>query len=95
MKQAVGFPEQGPTWIDKARTCAQELSHTFSLSRALYYAAHFHQLRRDAAAAQQWAEASLALSTEQGFMHFVGSATQMRGWALAAQGGPALVNGRK
>jgi tetratricopeptide (TPR) repeat protein len=82
----LGFPDQALTRIDEAQRWAQEQSHAFPLARALYYAAHFHQLRRDAAAAQQRAEASLALMTEQGFAHFVGPATQMRGWALAAQG---------
>jgi adenylate cyclase len=68
----LGFPEQALTRIDEAQRWAQEQSHAFPLARALSYAAQFHQFRREAAAAQQRAEASLALMAETGIRHFVG-----------------------
>ena len=45
-----------------------------------------HGHRREWSTAQERAEAALALSTAQGFGHWVGQATFQRGWALAAQG---------
>jgi predicted ATPase len=65
---------------------ALELSDAYNLTRALQYAAGLHRLRREGATAQERAEASLALSTEQEFVHWVGPGTFWRGWALAAQG---------
>jgi predicted ATPase len=67
-------------------TYAQASSHAFTLMRALYYAGLIHMGRREIAAAQQRAEAVLALSTKQGFGLNMGYATFLRGWALAAQG---------
>ena len=65
---------------------AQASSHAFTLARALFYAASVHQSRREGAAAQDRAEAALALMTAQGVGHLVGSVTCLRGWALAVQG---------
>jgi predicted ATPase len=44
------------------------------------------QSRRDRPAAQEWAERTIALATEQGFAHHVAEGTIWRGWALAEQG---------
>ena len=67
-------------------TYAQALSHAFTLVLALFYAAVLHRYRREGAAAQEHAEAALAIMTAQGFAHNLGFATINRGWALAAQG---------
>ena len=45
-----------------------------------------HQFRREGQAVQGRAEALIALSTEQGFPHWLASGTILRGWALAVQG---------
>lgn len=47
-----------------------------------------HQLRRDAPATEAWATTALRISTEQGFRYRAATASILRGWALAAQGGP-------
>jgi predicted ATPase len=65
---------------------AQGLSHTFSLTRALQYAAILHRWRGEWATAQERAEAALAISTQHGFGHNVGHLKFSRGFALAAQG---------
>jgi predicted ATPase len=67
-------------------TYAQELQHAFSLVRALHDLTTLHKLRGEANAAQEWAEAALAIMTDQGFGLNIGNATFTRGWALAAQG---------
>jgi predicted ATPase len=51
-----------------------------------------HQLRREWQAAQERAEAAIALSCEQGFTLWLAMGTILRGWALAAQG--QLAQGR-
>ncbi|MBI3301419.1 MAG: hypothetical protein HYZ72_04980 [Deltaproteobacteria bacterium] len=72
--------------MQESLTLAQELSHPFSLSFALHCAAVFHTLRRERQAAQERAEALIALSTEQGFALRMAAGTTLRGWALAEQG---------
>ena len=68
----LGYPDQALTRIHEAFTLAQGLQHAFSLARALIYAGGLYRLRRDASAAQERAEAALALVTEQGFGHYEG-----------------------
>lgn len=82
----LGYPAQVLARAHEMLTYAQASSHAFTLMRALYYAGLIHMGRREIAAAQQRAEAVLALSTKQGFGLNMGYATFLRGWALAAQG---------
>jgi class 3 adenylate cyclase/predicted ATPase len=82
----LGYPDQALARSHKMLTYAQELQHAFSLARALYNVATLHKLRGEASAAQEWAEAALAIITEQGFVRLLGMATFTRGWALAIQG---------
>jgi predicted ATPase len=82
----LGYPDQALTRSHATLTYAQELQHAFSLARALYDVMTLHKLRGEAHAAQKWAEAALAIVTEQGFGLNLGTAMFTRGWALAAQG---------
>jgi predicted ATPase len=50
------------------------------------FAGFVRKYRREARAAQETAERVLAISVERGFTAFLGAATLMRGWAMAAQG---------
>ena len=70
----------------EALALAQELSHPFSLAAALSLLAGTHRLRREAPAAQERAEAAVALSHEQGFALFAALGSIFQGWALAEQG---------
>jgi predicted ATPase len=81
-----GYPAQALTRSQEMLTYAQASSHAFSLTQALFYAAVLYRFRREGAAAQEHAEAALAIMAEQGFAHNWGTATIHRGWALAAQG---------
>ena len=65
---------------------AQELHHPFSSAWALTRAAFHHELRQDGKLAQEWAEALIKLSSEQGFPYWVAQGRIVRGWALAEQG---------
>jgi len=82
----LGYPDQALTRLDEMLTQAQELSHIFSLARALLRAAVLHRYRRGVDTAQKWADAFMTIVTEQGFEHYLGNATFERGWVLAVQG---------
>ena len=82
----LGYPDQALTRSHEMLTYAQELRHAFGLARALNDMMTLHKLREEAAATQKWAEAALAIVTEQGFGQYLGTVTFTRGWALAAQG---------
>jgi predicted ATPase len=82
----LGYPDQALTRLHEMLTHAQELSHIFSLARALLRAAVLHRYRRGVDTAQKWADAFMTIVTEQGFEHYLGNATFERGWVLAAQG---------
>jgi class 3 adenylate cyclase/predicted ATPase len=82
----LGYPDQALQSTNEALTLAQELTHPFSLAFALGMAAIVHQFRREAQGVQERAEALIALSTEQGFPHWLAFGTILRGWALSGQG---------
>jgi TOMM system kinase/cyclase fusion protein len=80
-----GYPEQGLARSQEAVTLAQQMAHPFSLSFALSFAAVFYQLRRERHTAQEYAEAAISLTTDQGFPHWRAYSTILRAWALAHQ----------
>ncbi len=82
----LGYPEQSQQRSRQALVLARELSHPISLALALVFTALLHQLRQEGNAAQEQAEAAIALSTEQGFTQWLVTGTIVRGWALAEQG---------
>jgi TOMM system kinase/cyclase fusion protein len=82
----VGYPDQALQKSHESLTLAQEQAHLVSLAGALHFAAVVHQFRREGQAAQERAEAAIALSSEQGFQFFWAMGTIDRGWALAEQG---------
>ena len=82
----LGYPDQALQKSEAARTLAQELSHPFSLAAARVFAAMLHQLRRERALTQEWAEAAITLAREQGFPVWLGQGAVLQGWALAEQG---------
>jgi predicted ATPase len=82
---SLGYPDQALKKSREALTLAGELSHPYSLAAALYYAAMFHQDRREEQLTQERAEAVITLATEQGFAIWVALGNILRGWALAKQ----------
>ncbi len=82
----LGYPEQAFKRSQEAVALAREVSHPYSLAYALGNAAWLRQLRREAHATQERAEAAVALSTEQGFAYWSAYGTVMQGWALTEQG---------
>jgi predicted ATPase len=82
----LGYPDQALAMITEALTLAQELAHPLSLVFALNCAAALHHFRREDQPAQARAEATIILSTEQGFPFWLAWGTILRGWVLAEQG---------
>lgn len=82
----LGYPDQALKSCQEALTLARKLSHPSSLALALDFAAGLHQLRREGQVAQERADVLLALSAEQGFLHFLAVGRMWQGWTLAEQG---------
>ncbi|MBI3757120.1 MAG: adenylate cyclase [Deltaproteobacteria bacterium] len=82
----LGYPDEALKKSYEAIALAQELSHPFSLALALDYAARIHLFRGESQAAQEQAEAAVALCTEQGFPFWLAWGTIVLGWALAEHG---------
>ncbi|MCC8939338.1 AAA family ATPase [Bradyrhizobium sp. Arg68] len=83
---ALGYPEQALARSREALDAANDLTHLNTLAYALLFACLFEQYRRAGPEARDRAEALIALSTEQGFPHFLAPATVIRGWALTKSG---------
>jgi predicted ATPase len=82
----LGYPDQALKRNHEALTLAWELSHPFSISFSLHFAAALHQFRRERQLTQERAEAVIALSKEQGFAQRLAGGTILRGWVLTEQG---------
>jgi predicted ATPase len=83
---ALGYPDQAFKNVHDALTLAQRLSHPLSLALALIFAAILQQFRRERQTAQEWTDAAMTLSTEQGFPYFLAWGIILQGWALTEQG---------
>ncbi|MBI3798745.1 MAG: AAA family ATPase, partial [Deltaproteobacteria bacterium] len=81
----LGYPDQALRKIYEALTLAQELSHPFTLANALSIAALSHWHRGETHAAQERAEALIALSSKQGFPHWLTHGTIVQGRVLVEQ----------
>jgi len=82
----LGYPDQALKRGNEALTLAQGLSNPHSLAFAEYFVGVLRQSRREARAAQETAEAQIALSAERGLTDFLAWASTVRGWAIAEQG---------
>jgi class 3 adenylate cyclase/predicted ATPase len=82
----LGYPDQALKRSHGALALTQELSHPLSLAYALASGTWLHQYRWEEQSSQEQAEATIALSSEQGFPYFLAMGTILRGWALAEQG---------
>src|SRR5262245_59414442 len=62
----LGYPDQSFKKSQEALALAREVSHPHSLAYALVFAALLHQLRRQSRTAQEYTEAAITLSMDQG-----------------------------
>ena len=81
----LGYPDQALAHGHEALALAHELSHPYSLAYTWCWAAVVLQLCRGVPAVLEYAEAAVALSTEQGFPLWVAMGTILREWTRAKQ----------
>ena len=83
---SLGYADRALEKCYEAIALATRVDHPYSLAFALTNTAWRHQLRREAPAAQQQAEAAVALCQEHGFPLMGAQGTIWLGWALTEQG---------
>ncbi len=82
----LGYPDQALERSQEALALARELSHPFSLAKALGAVAGVHRLRRDEQAAYELEEARNALASEHEFSDLRTMGIFWRGWDLIGRG---------
>lgn len=83
-----GYPDRAVHTLREALARAEEVGHPFSEAYALQHAALVHAGRREAAAAYGRARALGQVAEAYGFAYWIGPASILQGWALAAQQQP-------
>jgi predicted ATPase len=82
----LGYVDQALARNRDALKIAHELAPPFSRAFALGWAASLHQCRQEGELTRERAEATINVSTEQGFSYWLAWGTILQGWALAEQG---------
>jgi predicted ATPase len=82
----LGYPDRALRICGEARRLAKASQHPFSEAIAQTISLRVHQLRGDAAAVADEANAAIAFCEEHGFVHYLAMALILRGWASADQG---------
>lgn len=82
----LGYPDQALHRAREAMTLAEDPYNFYSLATARIQFAVVHQLRREAAQCEQWADATVSLSTRYGYPYRTAMGMIVGGWARAAQG---------
>ena len=81
-----GYPDQARHDLAAVRAFAQNLSHAFNLSLALYYSSVLHQYLQEAERVQEFAEGAIKIYQEQEFLFYEPYTQVSYGWALVEQG---------
>jgi len=82
----LGYPDQAIKRDEEGLALAKDISHPFSLAVSLNFSARLHQCCRDGDTTLKRAEATTALSSEQGFSHWLTTGKILQGWAMAQKG---------
>ena len=82
----LGHPDEALARAREAMTLAEDPYNFYSLANARVQFAVVHQLRREPAQCEQWAAATVSLSSRYGYHYRTGMGMIVGGWALAAQG---------
>ena len=83
---SLGFPDKALAWSSEELALASKTTHPFSLAFSLWIAARLHQARREVEAVEERVKTLMEVSTEQGFLAWLGHGTILRGWALCMRG---------
>jgi class 3 adenylate cyclase/predicted ATPase len=82
----LGYPGQARKWTRDALALAGKVTHPASKAAASNVASWVYQLLRDQEAAQEQADAAIALSTEHELEFWRAMGLNSQGWALTGQG---------
>jgi TolB-like protein/predicted ATPase len=82
----LGYPDQALKMSDQARDLASKLPHPLNLAFAASFAAWYYSLAGSMKAAQEQADAAIAISDQYDIAMFLAWGKLMRGWALIGQG---------
>ncbi|WP_442862756.1 ATP-binding protein, partial [Candidatus Entotheonella palauensis] len=82
----LGYSAQAQTRSREALELAQDLAHPFSLAYALCWTSHRHVYWGEIHAAQERAEAVMALATEHHYAALIAWGMLSLGWTVASQG---------
>ncbi|KAA0996100.1 AAA family ATPase [Paraburkholderia panacisoli] len=82
----LGYPEHANKRSQEALALARKMSHPLSLAQCLVSRAELHQLQGQPRLTLEFAEAAIALSSEQGFSFYSALGTILRGSAMTELG---------
>jgi predicted ATPase len=85
----VGYPSQALQRINDSFALARKLSHSLTITNALFFAAWLHQQRGEADLMQARVEEAITIATEQGFPRWLPQGNFLRGWLLVEAGNRA------
>ncbi|EYS98305.1 ATP synthase subunit beta [Cupriavidus sp. SK-4] len=81
-----GLADQALARSDEALAMARARPDAYNLALCLVFAAEQHRCRHEVRLTQEYAEAAIAISGEQGFPIYLAWGTVLQGWAMAALG---------
>jgi len=81
----MGRKEEALAASERALELARQSNQPSTLALAMHFSAMLHQFRGHAEATEQWAQASVELSTSEGFSFWLAGGTILRGWAWVAR----------
>ncbi len=82
----LGYPDRALRICTEARRCADSSQYPFSEAIARTIVLRVHQLRGDVAAVWDQGNAAITFCAEHEFVHYLGMALILRGWASACRG---------
>jgi predicted ATPase len=82
----LGYPDLALRRSRESLALARELSHPSTMANVLFFAAWFHQHRREWPIVQARVEEGMALATEHGFSRWLAQAIFLKGRLLVEQG---------
>ncbi len=83
---SLGFPDKALARSGEELALASKTTHAFSLAFSLWVAARLHQVRGEVTTVEERVKTMMELSTEQGFLAWIGHGMILRGWALCMRG---------
>jgi predicted ATPase len=87
----LGYPEQALQRINDSFALARKLSHSLTITNALFFAAWLRQQRGEAEVVQAHVEEAIAIATEQGFPRWLPQGNFLWAWLLFEKGDRAGV----